>query len=66
MAYGSSQARDQVRAADIGLHHNHSNEGCELCLQLTPQLLVLRNLNPLSEARDQTWFLMGTSQIHFC
>ena len=23
-------------------------------------------LNPLSEARDQTWILMGTSQVPFC
>ena len=29
MAYGSSQARGQIRAAAAGLHHNHSNVGSE-------------------------------------
>ena len=31
-AYGSSQARGQVRATATSLHHSHSNTGSELCL----------------------------------
>ena len=37
-ANGSSQARDQIKAAAPGLHHNHSNSGSELHLRPTPQL----------------------------
>ena len=37
-AYGGSQARGLIRAVAIGLSQSHSNEGSELCLQLTPQL----------------------------
>ena len=29
MAYGNSQARDQIGAAAAGLDHNHSNAGSE-------------------------------------
>ena len=36
-AYGSSQARGQIRATAAGLHHGHSNAGSKLCLQPTPQ-----------------------------
>ena len=32
MAYGSSQARDQIGAAAAGLHHGHSHVGSEPCL----------------------------------
>ena len=37
-AYGSFQARGQIRAAAAGLHHNHSNTRSKLYLQPTPQL----------------------------
>ena len=33
-AYGSSQARGQIRGAAAGLHHSHSNTSSELHLQL--------------------------------
>ena len=36
-AYGSSQARGQIRAIAAGLHHSHSNVGSEPCLWHTPQ-----------------------------
>ena len=32
VAYGNSQARDQIRAAAAGLHHRHSNTGAGLHL----------------------------------
>ena len=33
VAYGISQARDQIGATAIGLHHSHSNARSEVCLQ---------------------------------
>ena len=57
MAYGSSQARDQIRATAAGLHlchsHSHSNAGSEPGLQPTPQLMAM--LDPqstLSKGKD--------------
>ena len=40
-AYGSSQARSQVRAAVAGLHHSQSNTRSKAHLQPTPQLLAM-------------------------
>ena len=39
-AYGSSQARGQIRAAASGLHHSHSNARSEPHLKPTPQLVA--------------------------
>ena len=36
-AFGSSQARDQIRAAAVGLHYSQSNVGSKLFLQTTAQ-----------------------------
>ena len=36
VAYGSFQARGQIRATAAGLHHSHSNMGSKLCLCPTP------------------------------
>ena len=47
VAYGNSQAR-RIGAAATSLRHSHSNS---------------RILNTLSEARDQTHFLMYTSRV---
>ena len=41
VAYGSSQARGQIRAIAAGLHHSHGNVGSEPCLQPTPQLMAM-------------------------
>ena len=41
VAYGSSLASGQIRAAAAGLHHSHSNAGPEPCLQATPQLIAV-------------------------
>ena len=35
-AYGSPQARGQIEATAVGLHHSHSNTRSELCLGPTP------------------------------
>ena len=66
MAYGASQARGQIQATAAGLHHSRSNVGSEPHLRPTPQLMERQILNPLNEARDGTYILMDTSQIHFC
>ena len=64
-AYGNSQARGRIEAVAPGY----------TTAIATPDLSHIFNLhhsspqcwmpNPLSEARDQTWVLMGASQIHF-
>ena len=51
-AYGSSQARGQIRAAAVGVHHSHSKARSEPCLRHTPQLEAKLDPNPLSDARD--------------
>ena len=40
-AYGSSQARGQIRATAASLHHSHSNTGSKLGLWPTPQLTAM-------------------------
>ena len=46
-AYGSSWARDQIRATAVGLHHNHSNSGgYELHLHLQPMLQLVAMPDP--------------------
>ena len=37
-AYGGSQARGQIGAIAVGLHHSHSNAGSEPHLRPIPQL----------------------------
>ena len=41
MAHGGSQAKGPIGAVAASLHHSHSNEGSEPCLQLTPQLTAM-------------------------
>ena len=41
MAYGSSQARDRIRAAATGLRHSHSPSGSEPLLRPMPQLMAM-------------------------
>ena len=52
VAYGSSQARNQIGAAAADLGHSHSNTGSKVHLQHIPRLQQFWILNPLSEARD--------------
>ena len=40
-AYGGSQARGQIGAEAVSLHHSHSNAGSKLSLQPTPQLMAM-------------------------
>ena len=44
MAYGGSQARDQIGVVVAGLHHSHNNMGSEPRLQSTPQLTAVLDL----------------------
>ena len=61
MAYGSVQARSQIRGAAASLYHSHSNAEFELHLRLkhhsSQQCWILK---PLNEARDQTYLLTDT------
>ena len=41
VAFGSSQARGQIRAVVAGLHRSHSNSGSEAGLLPTPQLTAM-------------------------
>ena len=65
MADGGPQTRGLIGAMAASLHHSHNNTRFMLCLQPTPQLIQHWILNPLSEARDQTFNLMVPSWIRF-
>ena len=52
-AYGSSQAKGQIRAVAAGLRHSHSNVGTEPCLRPTSQLMATPDLQPT----EQGWEL---------
>ena len=66
MAYGGFQARDQIRAVAAGLRHSHATatpDPCCVCnLYHSSQQHWI--LNPMSKARDRTYVVMDTSQIH--
>ena len=64
--YECSQARGWLGAVAVTLHHSHSKARSELCLQPTPQLMAMPDLNPLRETRDWTLILMDTSWICYC
>ena len=57
-AYGSSQARRQIRAVAVGLRHSHSNTGSELCLRPTPQLSATYWVRPGIKPTSP-WVLVG-------
>ena len=46
VAYGSSQAKDQIRARPAGLHHSHSNPRSKLHMRPTPQLTAMPDPSP--------------------
>ena len=65
VAYGSSQARGQIRAIAAGLCHSHSHVGSELqsATYLHHSSWQHGILNTLSEARDRTRILKDTSWV---
>ena len=65
VAYGSSQARDWIRASVTSLCYSHSNSRSEPCLWPTLQLVATQILIPLTKARNWTCILMDTSWVHF-
>ena len=52
-----------IRAVAAGLHHSHSNAGSKPHLQPTPRPQQCQILNPLSEARDQTYVFLNTGRV---
>ena len=52
-AYGSTQARSQIKAAAAGPLHSQSNTGSELDCGLQHRSRQCQILNPLSQAWDQ-------------
>ena len=63
MAYGSSQARGQIRAVADSLHHSHSNAGSKGVCDVHNSSWQCRILNLLSKARDQNCVLMDNSWV---
>ena len=64
-AHGGSQARHPIRATAAGLQHSHSHAGSEPHeTHTTHSSRQCWILNLLSEARDQTCFLMDTGRIY--
>ena len=64
VAYGGFQARGQIRATAVGLHHSHSNVGSKPRLWPTPQFTAMPD--PQATERGQGLSnLMVTSQIRF-
>ena len=77
-AYGSSQARDWIRAAAASLYHSRSNAGSEPRLQPTPQFKVnTRSLTHWARPRIEpasSWILVrfvthwattGTAKVNY-
>ena len=60
-AYGGSQARGEIIAMATNPHHSQSTVWSDLHHSSQQHWI----LNPLSEARGQTYILMDTSQISF-
>ena len=65
MAYEGSQARGQIGAIAVSLHHSHGNARSDLrhVCNLHHSSRQCWILNPLSEATDGTHTLMYASQI---
>ena len=51
MAYGSSQARGQIRAVAASLHHSHSNDRSKLHLQPPPELPAMLDPQPTEQGQ---------------
>ena len=62
-AFGGSQARGLIGAVVAGLGQSHSNVGSSYICDLHHSSQQHQILNPLSEARDQTYNLMVPSWI---
>ena len=62
-AYGSSQARDQLRAAATSQHHNHHTPDLRPICDLHHSSQQRQILNLLSKVQDWTHILMDTSWV---
>ena len=62
MAHGISQARGQIRAASVSLHHSHINVwDLSYVFGLHHSSWQCQILDPLRKTRDQTHIFMDTS-----
>ena len=65
MGYGISQARDQIAAIAVSLHHSHVTQDLSCVCNLRHSSRHHRIPDPISEAKDQICILMDTSQVYF-
>ena len=63
MAYGSSQARGPIRAVAVAYSTATAPWDLSRICNLHHSLWQCQIINPLSEARNQTYILMDTSQV---
>ena len=63
VAHGGSQARGRIGAGAAAASHSTATPDLSCIYDLHHSSQQCQILNPLSEARDQTWVLMDTSQI---
>ena len=63
---GSSQARGRITAVAASLYHSHRNARSKMWLWPIHSSWQYWILNLLSKARDRTYVLMDTNQVHYC
>ena len=64
-AHGSSQARPESELQPLAYHTAKTKWDVSLVCDLHHRSRQHQILDPLIEARDQTWVLMDTSWVHF-
>ena len=65
VAYGSSWARGQIRAAPAGLGHSHSNAISEPRLRPIPQLMATLDSQPTEQGQELNQYLTSWIQAGF-
>ena len=65
MAYGSSQAKGQIRARAAGLHYSHSNAGSQPCLRFTLKLIAALDPGPTERGQGAVPHFQGYQSDSF-
>ena len=60
VAYLGSQARVQIGAVAVGLHHSHSSARSEPCLRPAPQLTAVLDPSPTEQGQEWNLRLHGS------